>query len=60
MSQYGTAKEYARGYDDGAAETAERYEDLISACAHLLDLWAENKNLTVPAQNIAAALDKLR
>jgi hypothetical protein len=59
MSQYGTHPEWESGWESGVAETHERYEPLVLACRHLLELWAQNKNLTVPAQAIHEALESL-
>ena len=59
MSQYGTHPEWQRGWDDGYDEATERFVPLVDACKLLLDLWAKNKNLTVPAQAIHAALKTL-
>jgi hypothetical protein len=59
MSSYGTSQDYERGYDDGADETKGLYDDLVTACRDLLARWAENKNLTQPAQAIQTALDSL-
>ena len=41
------------------AVKAELYEELLAACAHLLDNWRENQNLTVPVQNIARTMDAI-
>jgi hypothetical protein len=56
MSLSGTHPEYESGWDDGFDEGAAKYAPLVTACNRLLSLWAKNKNLTVPAQAIHAAL----
>jgi hypothetical protein len=59
MSQYGTHPEWTKGWADGYDEAVEKHQPLVEACNLLLELWAENKNLTVPAQAIHKALEQL-
>jgi hypothetical protein len=59
MSQYGTTEEYAKGYDDGVNDTAERYRPLLLAAAELLQRWGTNKNLTVQIQALHHAVQAL-
>lgn len=58
MSHYGTTSDYCTGYDDGADETKELYDDLVAAVRGLLDRWG-NGNLTQVMQALKAALDAL-